>query len=337
MTAPRILILQLKRIGDAVLTAPALAALRAALPDARLSLVLAGAASQLAPAFRMVDDVFFHRPGTGRSSTLRRTLGRKFDAVLDFSGTDRSALLALASRAAVRCGYEKDAKNWLRRRAMNVRCAASVRDLHTIDLHHALIASVLDALGRTAPPAVEDFGHLQVPAHVAPPALPHPFVVVHPGTARPEKCWPPTRWSEVIRHVQTEHHLPVVLTGSDDPAEAAHLEEIQKAAAVHASLAGRLSLLELAAVLARADLVLGVDSAAMHLAAAFRRPQVALFGPTNPFHWRPRHDAARVLLAGCPENDSVQEFSPRMTQSQMTALQAVRVTSAIDALLHPRV
>ena len=36
----------------------------------------------------------------------------------------------------------------------------------------------------------------------------------------------------------------------------------------------------------------------MHLAAAWRRPQIVLFGPTNPFHWRPRHALARVLQAG---------------------------------------
>jgi hypothetical protein len=48
-------------------------------------------------------------------------------------------------------------------------------------------------------------------------------------------------------------------------------------------LSGTLTLLQLAAVIARARLVLSVDSAAMHLAAMARRPQVALFGPTNPF------------------------------------------------------
>ncbi len=333
MSALRILILQLKRIGDAILTAPALASLRAALPEARLHLVLSGAAAQLAPAFGMVDTVSLHRPVPGRGNALTRILGRRFDVSLDFSGTDRTALLALASRASLRCGFEKDAKNWLRRRALNHRCSASVRDLHTIDRHHFLVESALTALGCPVPPRVPDAGHLHLPPQAAERILTKPAVVLHPGTAREEKYWSAAGWQKVIRHMRDVHGLPVILTGSNDPAETAHLREIEQGAVIQENLAGRLSLPELAALLSRAALVLGVDSAAMHLAAAFARPQVALFGPTNPFHWRPRHGNARVLLAGCPENDSVQHFSPHMIQAPMTSLVSARVTSAIDSLL----
>ena len=132
-----------------------------------------------------------------------------------------------------------------------------------------------------------------------------PFVVVHPGTARPEKYWVPERWAEVIRFCQQDLGLPVVLTGGkNDPCEDEHLARIRAALPPSgfrlptSDLSGRLDLLTLAAVLSRAALVLGVDSGPMHLAAAFRRPEIVLFGPTNPFHWRPRHALARVLRAG---------------------------------------
>ena len=68
-------------------------------------------------------------------------------------------------------------------------------------------------------------------------------------------------------------------------------------------LSGKLDLLSLAALLQRARLLVTIDSAPMHLAAALGTPQVALFGPTNPFHWRPRTTPATILQGGKSRSD----------------------------------
>ena len=60
-------------------------------------------------------------------------------------------------------------------------------------------------------------------------------------------------------------------------------------------LSGKTDLLTLAAVVRKARLLVTVDSAPMHFAAAWGTPQVVLFGPTNPFHWHPRSESAVVL------------------------------------------
>jgi ADP-heptose:LPS heptosyltransferase len=316
----RILVLQLKRIGDAILLAPALGALRVALPEAEISLALAGAAASLGRAFGMVNHILTYQVGKDARNCWRNALIENYDVVLDFSGTDRSAGLTAVSRAEIRVGYDKDAKNWLRRRAYTALSDASVRNLHTIDLHHALVARLLEEMKLASVPIVKDYGHLTLPADLAPPALPNPYVVVHPGTAR----------AEVIRHLQESHHLPVVLTGSNDPAEAAHLAEIAQGVTIHANFSGQFSLLQLSSTIANACMVLGVDSAAMHLAAAFQRPQIALFGPTNPYHWQPRHPTAKLLLAG-PEPTTTQ--SPRHAKFPMTDLPSERVLRAVESLL----
>src|SRR5207302_347407 len=126
----------------------------------------------------------------------------------------------------------------------------------------------------------------------------------HPGTARPEKYWLPERWAEVMTWCERELQIPCVISGSSDPVEQQHIGKIKSALAAKSQrardLSGRLDLLTLAALTQNAQLVLSVDSAPMHLAAAFQTPQVALFGPTNPFHWQPRHPNAVVILAGAP-------------------------------------
>jgi ADP-heptose:LPS heptosyltransferase len=327
----RILALQLKRIGDAILTAPALAGLRAALPGARVELVLAGASGGLAEMFRgTVSAVHTMHSGKWNVGVWREAFAGKWDAVIDFSGTDRSASLGLVTRAPVRLGYQKHATNKLRLRSWTHLCTASVRELHTVDFHHALVNSLLELHGKKTIPQ-RDPGHLHMPAGVTLPPRPAQYVVVHPGTARPEKYWPAERWVQVIEAIQEQHHLPVILTGSNDPDETAHLKEIHGKTLVWGNFAGTLDLLQTAAVLRESRLILGVDSAAMHLAAGFHKPQIALFGPTNPYHWRPRHDLARVLLAAGREHDG---SSPRHTKAPMEELPAARVLAAAAELLH---
>jgi ADP-heptose:LPS heptosyltransferase len=319
----RLLCLQLKRIGDAILTAPALAALREAHPLAHLTLVLHGPSGGLGPAFAAADEVRVYAPGRPNLALWSRLVTGGWAACYDFTGTDRSAVMARMSRAGRVFGYRRfvEKRAW-RADGYTDLSDASVRDLHTIDFHLAL----------TGRPMPEDTG-FELPAgrRAAVPGLPAgPFCVVHPGTARAEKYWPAKRWAEVIGRLP----LPVVMTGAADPDERVHLAAIRAALGpgaptVH-DLSGTLTLLQLAAVIARARLVLSVDSAAMHLAAMAQRPQVALFGPTNPFHWRPRHPDARVLLAS---GEPAETVGPRHTAAAMDALSTGAVLTAIDELL----
>jgi ADP-heptose:LPS heptosyltransferase len=319
----QLLCLQLKRIGDAILTAPALAALRAAHPGAHITLVLHGPSGGLGPAMAAADEVRVYSPGQPNLGLWTRLLTNHWTACYDFTGTDRSAVMARLSRAGRIFGYRRfvEKQPW-RADGYTDLCDASVRTLHTVDFHLAL----------TGFPMPEDTGFR--PPHegrVTVPGLPDgPFVVVHPGTARAEKYWPAHRWAEVISRLP----LPVVLTGSADPEERAHLASIRQALATAAppihDLSGTLTLMQLAEVIGRARLVLSVDSAAMHLAAMARRPQVALFGPTNPFHWRPRHPQARVLLAS---GEPAESIGPRHLAAPMDALSTAAVSDAIGELL----
>jgi ADP-heptose:LPS heptosyltransferase len=159
-----------------------------------------------------------------------------------------------------------------------------------------------------------------------------PFILVHPGTARPEKYWPAARWAEVIAWCEEHLQMPCVLSGSADGHEQNHLDTIRKAlpSAAGRDLSGRLDLLTLAALTKAASLVLTVDSAPMHLAGAFGTPQVALFGPTNPFHWRPRHENAIVIQSQGPATPP--EFRPQHPGGPMTEISTQMVIDAILAL-----
>jgi heptosyltransferase-2 len=110
----------------------------------------------------------------------------------------------------------------------------------------------------------------------------------------PAKCWPASHYADLARTLHTRHGLPVLLLGSGK--EAALCEEIASAAPGACQvLAGKTSLIDAMALIAAARGVVSNDSGLMHVAAAFRIPQVAVFGSTSPEHTPPLSPHARVL------------------------------------------
>jgi len=96
-------------------------------------------------------------------------------------------------------------------------------------------------------------------------------------------------------------------------------------------ISGKVDLLTLAALIGQARLVVTVDTASMHLAAAMRTPQVVLFGPTNPFHWYPRESPALILQGDSPF--PIREFVPKQPRLRMKLISTQAVIDAMNSLL----
>jgi heptosyltransferase III len=313
----KILLLQLKRIGDLILTTPAVAALRATFPEAQLTLVVSNECADLLPAIPNVDRVLIARRNLRDLGLFSSVATRRFDYCIDFTRNDRSAFLAFLSGA--------------RRRVVSYRVRE--RDMHTIDYNAALVEPLGAGDISTAP-------HLDVPqmAYEKADALrcnwkvTKPYVVLHPGSARQEKLWDPRRWAEVIDHFRRDNGLNLILTSGPSPNEQAYIASIKnKTHQQIIDLCGKTDLLTLAALIGQARLLVTVDSAPMHLAAATGTPQVILFGPTNPFHWRPRGSPATIL-----QGDSVApmtEFAPVRPRFAMSQISTEAVIGAMDSLL----
>jgi ADP-heptose:LPS heptosyltransferase len=330
-----LLLLQLKRIGDLVLTAPAVAALRAHSPGIRITLATTEACSPLVPAIPGVErNLVLPKKGLGADFWKRIAFGN-YDACLDFTGTDRSALATLLSGAPQRIGFSGTRQAPLRSMVYTHPVQSQVRDHHTVDHHLHLLGGLKTRPAHGFKEPVEP--PLEVPQEASETARSllgdRPFFVAHAGTARPEKYWVADRWAKVIEQLQQRHGLRCVLTGGRDPFELEHLQRIQEALKQPVlDLSGKLDLPTFAAVIERARLCLSCDTGAVHVAAAFRVPQVALYGPTNPFHWRPRHSNAVVISASSP-SEPLRDFSPRMKGAPMSQLDVAVVAEAAHQLL----
>jgi predicted lipopolysaccharide heptosyltransferase III len=332
-----ILLLQLKRIGDLIVTTPAIAGLRQQFPDAHITLVISQECAALAPAISNVDQIFVVRRGLGDVAVFSAIARQRFDYCVDFTRNDRSALLTLLSRARERIVSQRvQVKAKLRSRVYNKFVPHRMRDMQTLDYNLALIGplGIRDASRQL---------HLDLPETARNCALElrrdagidDAFIVLHPGSARPEKFWEPSRWAEIIDHVQSTSQMKVVVTGGSSDPEQAHIREIKsRLKRPCIDLSGKTDLLTLAALIGQSKLLLTVDSAPMHFAAATHTPQVVLFGPTNPFHWRPQESVALILQGelGVP----ITEFSPERARFSMKQISTQAVINGMESLLSSR-
>jgi predicted lipopolysaccharide heptosyltransferase III len=331
--AVSILVIQLKRIGDLILTTPAIAALREKFPEARIDLVVSPAGAELTAAIPGVDRIFIAGRRLADVATWLAIAFRRYDYCLDFTRTDRSALLTILSHARKRITYERaNAPTKWRPLVYDEFIKGSARSMHTVD-HHL---THLTSLGiRDHPPSLA----LQLPNEsrvaadriLAKAGIPPSFVIFHPGSARIEKFWKAERWAELINHF-SESGFTCVLSGGRSEMEQTHIAVIK--GSLHrpvVDLSGQVDLLTLTAIIAKALLLVGVDSAPTHLAAAMHTPQVILYGPTNPFHWRPRESPAVILHGDATPPRTT--FSPDEPQRRMSDISTKQVIDAMDSLL----
>jgi len=260
--------------------------------------------------------------------------GGKFDYCVDFTRNDRSALLVFLSRAKKRIvSFRIKQRSKFRTRLYNEFVPHRMRDMHTIDYHLALLAplGVSDASAAVQLQLPKSF--LEKAAELLDAQnIRKPFIIFHPGSARTEKFWNAQRWAEVINHAADHHDVDLVLTGGSGSIEQIHIDDV-KSKVRHrvVDLSGKTNLLTLAALIAKARLLVTVDSAPMHLGSASRTPQVILFGPTNPFHWRPRESP--VLILQGESRAPFTEFVPKQPRLPMNQISTQAVIDAMETLL----
>jgi ADP-heptose:LPS heptosyltransferase len=304
-------------LGDLLCGVPALRALRAAWPDAHITLVGLPGAAWFATRFHAyVDDLlpvtaFPGLPeldGSPQDSLafLAAAQGRRFDLAVQLhgSGVASNALLVLLgarrNAGSFLPGYCPDPQRFVAYRGAG----------HEIDR----LLEVVRALG------VADQGrHLEWPQlpgddapipGVAPTTLtalpgragggshgggPEPIACLHPGSSLPSRRWPVARFAQVGDHL-TRSGLRVVVTGTaaERPLAEALAGEMHHPATV---VAGRTSLGQLASLLAAAAVVVTNDTGTSHLAAAVRAPSVVLFTVSDVERWAPLDRARHRVVA----------------------------------------
>jgi heptosyltransferase-2 len=162
-----------------------------------------------------------------------------------------------------------------------------------------------------------------------------PLVVFAPGAEfGGAKRWPPAHFGQLARHIlQRDLQAQVALLGS--PKDADTCNEVLAAAPLPGlvSLAGKTSLSDAVALIARAAAVVSNDSGLLHVASALNRPVIAIYGPTDPDHAPPFSDLAASISLRLECSPCRQRECPLGHQNCMHGINAGQVWQTLEPML----
>jgi len=312
----RVLLIRPSALGDVCRTVPLLARLRAGFPQAEIWWVVQDAfagAVAAHPGLNPGGIVPFARSRFGRvlrGDGLAGVLGwidrlndLRADVVIDAQGLLRSGLFTLLSGAPMRVGHSDAAEGaWL---GYSHRVRAPRYQFHTVDRMLAL----LGPLGLPTGPATPEEMRLHVPETLATGPLPgglarnQRLVVIAPTTRWRAKKWPDDRFA-ALAHGLLQRGVAerVTLVGAaGERSQCPRLLALADRDKRVVDLLGKTDLPGLLAVIDAASLLVGCDSAAVHMAVGLNRPLVALYGPTDMARvgpYRRQSDVLQVLRPG---------------------------------------
>jgi heptosyltransferase-3 len=274
---PRILVVTLRRIGDALLTTPLIRSLRRAFADATIDVLTFAAPASIIEGNPDVSRVIVAptRLGAGGALTLIAPLFKRYDLAVATQPGDRPTSYALwaGRRHAGLTDPEGPALGRVIKGGLLQRSTPTAPRIHRVEQ----MLRLTDALG--IPRAPEVVGPAPAPLPFAPGES---YAVIHAAPMFRYKEWTPDGWRALADGL-TQRGLSIVAIGGPDPEERRALDAIwQGRVPIH-----QLTWPQNVALLQKARLFVGPDTSTTHLAAATGCPTVALFGPTDPRIWGP--------------------------------------------------
>ena len=349
----RLLVVRLDNLGDVLMATPAIAALRAGLADAEITLLASPSGAAAVPFLDDVDGAIVFAapwvqgdgadvpPGGAELELVERLRAARFDAAVILTTCTQSALpAALACRMAgipLRLAHCRENPYGLLSDWALERDVIGDGMRHEVERQLALVAHVgFAAADRRLRFTVPATARSAVAARLARAGVDksRPLVVVHPGASAESRRYPALRFGIAAERIARASEATVVLSGAAE--ERPLIEEMRAAMTVPAiSLAGQLDLGELAALVEAADVLVANNSGPAHLAAALGTPVVDLYALTNPQH-TPWLVPARVLNHPVPCRNCLKSRCPQGHHDCLRRVAPEAVADAAIELLAPR-
>ncbi|MGO4746174.1 putative lipopolysaccharide heptosyltransferase III [Serratia quinivorans] len=319
----RILIVKLRHHGDMLLITPVINTLQQNYPQARIDVLLYKETQDMLASHPALSNIFiidrqWKKQGTKAHlshelNLIRQLKAQRYDLVVNLADQWRSAILARLTGARIRLGFDFPKRRgflWRHCHTHLVPVSDHAR-LHTVEQN----LSLLQPLGL---PNVSQQVTMSYPLQdwqtceqlLRQQGITDDYIVVQPTSRWFFKCWSEEKMAAAISALQADGHR-LVITSGPDPKEREMVARILALCPPQGvvSLAGQLTLRQLAALIDHAKLFIGVDSVPMHMAAALQTPCIALFGPSKLVFWRPWQVIGSVIWAGdygtLPDPDAI--------------------------------
>lgn len=280
----KILLIRPGGIGDALLLAAAIDSIKKTYPQICITVLAERRNAAVFPLVPGVDEVFRY----DRPCEFFRALRGRYDAVIDTEQWYRlSAVAARLVRAPIKIGFDTN-----ERRRMFTHGIRYDQNAYEPDSFSALLKPLgVDSRQDDGAVTVSLPEQAVIRARqLLQPLGSDAFVAMFPGASIDEKRWGAGRFRLVAKRLSEGGFKVVVVGGREDRKDGDII-----AGGAGLNLAGRTTLAETAAVIARSRLVVSGDSGVLHLAAGLDIPTVSLFGPSSVAKWAPRGDKHIVL------------------------------------------
>jgi ADP-heptose:LPS heptosyltransferase len=323
IAAPRsILVVQLRRLGDVILTTPALEALKKRYPEAKLDFLVEAPGAEAVAGHPAIDELLVYDADgpLGALSWALKIRARRYDWVVDFLANPRTALLTALSGAKVKAGPAHVARRW----AYNVKMTQSPQACY----------AALEKVRWLSPLGIAPEDAPQLPRLML---APRPMRIENvvglvPPSRKETRRWPAPSYARLGRLLRDKHGCRIKVFWG--PGEKALADEVVRGIGDGASaIPETRGIVDLARELASCRVVVGNCAGPKHVALALGVPTVTIHGSSDPASWTPVHPDHRFVrleelpCIGCRSNDCP------FNLECMRQLPAERVLPAVEELL----
>lgn len=339
----RVLLIRTDRIGDVLLSTPAIKAVRDAYPDAYIAMMVSPYARDIINGNPYLDEIIIYDKNGKHKSwwdsvrfafELRR---KKFNLALALHPTNRVHLVIFMAGIPKRIGYDYKLGFLLTDRIKHTKQLGEKHETeYALDLVRYLGIDPKDKkLFMPVRPESEDWAEELLRREGINKS--DKLLTIHPAASCISRIWPSERFAELADKLIDKYGFKALIIAGPDP------EHIKIAADVIAkmrhsalNLAGKTSVSQLASLLKRCRLHISTDTGPMHIASSVGTPVIAIFGRKqkglSPKRWGPTGEKSRVLHkdVGCIE---CLAHNCKINFKCLDAITVEDVLNAADALL----
>ena len=275
-------LLRLSAIGDTCHAVAVLRTLQRAWPQTQFTWIIGKTEARLMSLIEGVEFIIVDkRARFGARREMQKALGRRrFDVLLHMQLAFRASLIARATQATVKLGFDRARARELQWLFTNERIAPRARE-HVLDSFFGF-AEALGVKDRVMswdiplPPAARDYAQKLIPDE-------RPTLVISPCSSHSLRNWRTERYAEIADYAARTHGMRIILCGGPTALErevGAAIEAAVKTPVINQI--GKDTLPQLLALLERATLLVAPDTGPAHMATMVRTPVVGLYAATNP-------------------------------------------------------
>ncbi len=285
----KILVIQLRRVGDILLTTPVLSFLKKAIPNATIDFLSEAGGASVLETNPQLDNLLIYKKGKSWSE-IKMVRSKQYDVVLDFMNNPRSALLTGLSGARWRVGFRHSVRSIFYNICLPVPADPEYvpqRKLRLVRywLEKAQVPIPVGVSGRPQLYFSRDDEDFATSWFEQEKIRKGNFMVIAPVHRHPIRSWRWEGFRDVGLKLVQDKKLKVYLAWG--PGEEELISQVRKGVEDKLGMLPPTSLRQMGAIFKKARLVLTNDSGAMHLAVATGTPTVTIYGPTRPIDWNP--------------------------------------------------